>query len=94
VLIGSAIVLHICANIGPLLKYWVAPVGSAPVLCLCVNLLPAKYYVVPMGSTTVLHPYTQFCSLWNIMQCLYVVSLTLCLLQVRVALPKHNAFQS
>jgi hypothetical protein len=53
-------VLHICANIGPLLKYWIMPIGSAPMLFLCVNLLPTKYYVVPMGSTTVLHPYVDY----------------------------------
>jgi hypothetical protein len=45
-------VLHIYTNIGPMLKYWIAPVGSAPVLCLCVNLLPTKYYIVSVGSVT------------------------------------------
>jgi hypothetical protein len=48
--VGSTMVLHICTNIVPLLKYWVAPISSVTVLCLCVNLIPTKYYVAPVGS--------------------------------------------
>jgi hypothetical protein len=58
--VGSTPVLHICTIIYPLLKYKVALIGSTPMLCLCVNLLPAKYYIAPVGSAVVLHIYTNF----------------------------------
>jgi hypothetical protein len=68
--------------------------GSAPVLFLCVNLLPAKYHVAPVGSAAMFHPYTNsaFCGILH--NTFMQDHLCYVCIQVCVAMQKQNIFES